>query len=82
LVEGRLVMVLDVEWTDRDGRHQGKLTDELEEFNGKPMIVAAGGRQFTAANLRGIRVFIVGTKTEDADALVENAQDDGYAIGW
>jgi hypothetical protein len=41
-------MFLDVEWTDQEGRHQGKLTDELEEFNGKPIILTAGGRQFTA----------------------------------
>jgi hypothetical protein len=80
--ERTMPIFLDVEWTDQDGRHQGALTNELKEFDGKPMSLATGGRKFTAPNLWGIRVFIVGTKTEDADALVEKAQDDGYAIGW
>ena len=80
--ERGLVMFLDVEWTDQDGRHQGELTNELKAFQGKPIILAARGRRLTAADLGGIRVRIVSTKTEAADILVQKAQADGYVIGW
>jgi hypothetical protein len=75
-------MVLEVEWTDKDGRHQGTLTNELEEFAGQPIIIGPRGGRHTAKDLFGRRVKILSTKSERANKLVEKARAAGYLIGW
>jgi hypothetical protein len=75
-------MVLEVEWTDKDGRHQGMLTNELEELAGKPIIIGRRGGRHTAKDLFGHRVKILSTKSQGAKTLVEQARAAGYLIGW
>jgi hypothetical protein len=78
----RLVMVLEVEWTELDGRHEGALTDELAEFAGQPILIGTGGGKYTARDLFGRRVKILSTKTEEAQDLVKRSRAAGYLIGW
>jgi hypothetical protein len=75
-------MVLDVEWLDSDGHHQGRLTTEVTDLKGKLIIIGTGGWRYTAKELVGLRVHILSTPSEVAKLLVEQARAAGYLIGW
>jgi hypothetical protein len=75
-------MLLEVEWTDQDGHHQGGLTTEVTDLKGKPIIIGTGGWRYAAKELSGIRARILSTQSEVAKILVEQAPAAGYLIGW